>query len=190
MISKAFRTLARSEDFRSIYKNAYRPARNWVGMQAGRARAAAGPHMDNLSSRIAGLGDRVTAGFAAGIDASKTGGLRSYAYGGGGGAVAGGVVGGAYGVATGQEGGFTSGALIGAAIGAGGVGVARHSPIPNGIRALQGQAPKNFTGIAKYTDMATQTALTKPLRSAAAIGGIGWAGTAIGTTPVNRLRRA
>jgi hypothetical protein len=40
-------------------------------------------------------------------------------------------------------------------------------------------------GIHDYQEMS----MTKPIRTAAAAAGLGWLGTAVGTEPVNKLRR-
>lgn len=95
-----------------------------------------------------------------------------------GGAIAGGgVVGAGYGWATGQEGGFMAGAAMGGMIGGAHLGLARAGASPTAAIRNAGDSYMNAMG-------------NKPLTTAVASAGFGWAGTEVGTTPVNRLRRA
>ena len=92
-------------------------------------------------------------------------------------AIAGGIVGGGYGWASGQEGGIMAGAVMGGMIGGAHLGLANGMKSPT--KAINNAA-----------NMYQNAVTGKPLTTAVASAGFGWAGTEVGTTPVNRLRRA
>jgi hypothetical protein len=180
-IYSSFIGMARkSEDFRSIYKDGYRPARNWLSAQ----KKIAG---DWLSKQNESAGKGVNALTL--LANNPTSMAKSYGFAGGGGLAAGGILGGAYGFATGQEGGFTSGAMMGAAMGLGAVGIARHAPMRNSVLAAMKEPTVNHAGFQKFLHGAQEAAFTKPIQTAAGLATAGWLGTAVGTQPVNRLRR-